>query len=145
MPAFSYTHKTTTHRKGHSMQVQILGNKALISSAFAETTAVGLQLGINLAGRQLGYHRVGGCAEFAAQFEGPGPAHQAIEVYPSDDPCEPCWNDRATVVFFADTNEDVEALHGIVYECFEKDQLLLLLVPAGSLKTMKSLCDVRSR
>ena len=125
------------------MQAQVLGNRALISSVFAETTSAGLQLGINIVERDAGYHRVGGCPEFMAQYEGAPPTHQAIEVYPSNDPFESDWEQRATVVFYAETPEESKALQGIVYDCFEKGQLLLMLISLDNLKATGSLLDLR--
>lgn len=89
------------------MQIQVFGNKALLSSLHAETTPAGLQFIVNFRDKTSTYHRVGGSSEFSAQFPGVAPEHQAIEVYPGDiEDEDAAFDARATVVFYADTPED---------------------------------------
>ncbi len=125
------------------MQAHVFGNRRLISSVFAEMTPVGLQLGINITERQASYHRVGGCSEFSAQYDGVAPVHQGIEIYSGDDSLADDDDQRATVVFFAETPDEAKALRGIVYDCYDKGQLLLMLISLENLKTTASLVDLR--
>lgn len=126
------------------MKAQVFGNRKLVHSASAEMTPAGLSLFVNMRERHIVHHRAGGSGAFSAQFFAQAPEHQAIEFFdgPEDDMYKDAPELHASVVFSAETEEEAEALRGIPFECREKEQLHILLVPHATLGNTTSLVDI---